>query len=311
MSVVIINKKLAQKKNRSIGEVLTEGKLKLQESRYNKSGQEAELLLSYLLNRERYDLFLNHLLPVSPRKICRYYQWIKQRNKGVPIQYITGFQNFMGLEFQIKEGVFIPRPETEILVEKMIYLIESIPGKDELFFLDIGVGSGVIPITICHHFKKSNKKVHFYAIDISNKALKLAKENAKIFHCENSINFYQKDIFLTLPGLDLPVVFDGIISNPPYIAWDEWHELTDEVSLHEPREALDGGKDGLRFYQEIIQKSPGYLKKENAFLALEIGHNQKEAVYQMITRNRYYKKEVIVFRDYYQNDRGIIAFTGT
>ena len=106
----------------------------------------------------------------------------------------------------------------------------------------------------------------------------------------------------------LPVFFDGIISNPPYIALDKWHELTKEVSLYEPCEALEGGNDGLKFYREIIQKAPRYANKGNVFLALEIGHQQKDAVCKMITNNKYYKKEIITFRDYYQNDRGIIAF---
>ncbi len=299
------------KKDKSIGELLTEGELKLKENGNQRAAEESLLLLSYLLNRENYDLILNRTSDVSSGKIHQYYRWIQQRAKGVPLQYITGFQNFMGSEFKIIKGVFIPRPETEILVEKVIHLIESMPEKDKYSFLDIGVGSGVIPVTICHHLKKSFKNIHFHAIDISQKAIGLAKENAKKYNCENKITFYHGDLFLPLRYLDPPVIFDGIISNPPYISLDEWTELPDEIYLHEPGKALYGGEDGLSFYREIIRQSPNYLRKEDGFLALEIGQNQSNAICKMFVQNGSYKKELITFHDYYQNNRGIIAFTGT
>lgn len=300
--------KITKKKNICIGELLTEGKIKLQENGNPMAAREAELLLSYLLHQEKFDLYFHHSWPVSPDNVFRYHQWINQRENGLPIQYITGFQNFMGMEFRTAWDVFIPRPETEILVEKVIHLIESMPAQDKYCFLDIGVGSGIIPIAICHYFKNRNKNIYFYAIDISHKAIRLAKENAKRFHCEDHIHFLHKDIFLPSMSLQLPIVFDGIISNPPYIELEKLVELSEEISMYEPQEALSGGKDGLEFYREIIQKAPEYLKKENAFLALEIGYNQKNAVSQMIISNSSYKKEIITFRDYYQNDRGLIAF---
>ena len=296
------------KKNICIGELLTEGRDRLQEKGNPLAAREAEILLSYLLHKDKFDLYFNHSRPVTPEQVTRYGQWIKQRRKGFPVQYITGYQNFMGMEFKTARDVFIPRPETEILVEKVIHLIQSLPARDEYFLLDIGVGSGIIPIVLCHYFKKRNQKINFYAIDISPRAIHLAKENAQRFHCQDHIHFLQKNFLEPSTALQFPVVFDGIISNPPYIALEKWHELSEEVSTYEPYEALSGGKDGLAFYRKIIQKAPEYLKKEKAFLALEIGHNQKDAVCKMITGDDRYLKKIITFQDYYQNDRGLIAF---
>lgn len=297
-------------KNICIGELLTQGQLKLKKSGNSNANQETELLLSYLLNKKKFYLYLYPDLPVASKKVQKYCHWIHQRSKGVPIQHITGLQNFMGLDFKVTEDVLIPRPETEILVEKVIQLINTLQKKESYLFLDIGIGSGVIPVTICNHFQKTDKDIYFYGIDISQKALNLADENIKNYHCQNKINLFQGDLFQSLGVFKQTIVFDGIISNPPYIAHDEWEELSEEITLYEPYEAFHGGKDGLNFYRKIIQQSPKYLKS-SGFLALEIGHKQRKAIYQILTLNGSYKKEIITFKDYYQNDRGIIAFANT
>lgn len=310
MSVYItLNSKT--KKNQCIGELLAQGYSRLKGNGNCRARQESQLLLSYLLGKERADLFLNTDLTVSSREVSRFDKWINQRNYGIPIQLITGVMNFMGMEFKVTKGVFIPRPETEILVDQVIQLIHSLPQKREYRFLDIGVGSGVIPIAICDYFKKSSKKIYFYAIDISKKAIKLAKENAKRFHCMDKIEFLQGNLFRPLQDLNQTISFDGIISNPPYISYDEWNHLPNEVTSYEPHRSLYGGEDGLDFYRRIIEQSPGYLKRENGFLALEIGHNQKNSISRLIAQNCYFKKEIITFYDYNQHDRGIIALTGT
>ena len=307
--LVLIDKSM-NKNNRCIGELLNEGQLKLEKYGNSNANQESELLLSYLLNRNKFYLYLNPNLPVTSKKIQQYDQWIHQISKGIPLQYITGFQNFMGLDFKVTEDVLIPRPETEILVEKIIQLINTLPKKDSYLFLDIGVGSVVIPVTVCHNLQKTDKDVYFYGIDISQKAIHLANENIKKYQCQHKINLYQGNLFQSLAEFKKPLLFDGIISNPPYIASDEWDELSEEITLHEPCEALYGGKDGLYFYREIIRQSPKFLKS-NAFLALEIGHKQRNAIYQMLILNGSYKKDIFTFRDYYQNNRGIIAFVNT
>jgi len=297
------------KKKKNIGELLADGELILKKSGNKNAAEESLILLSYLLKREKFDIFLNRSLDVSFRENQRYDEWIDKRAKGIPVQYITGFQNFMGMEFKVAKGVFIPRPETEILVEELIKLIESMPNGVELFFLDIGVGSGIIPISVCQYFQKSNKNIHFYAIDISMKAVELAEENAKKFRCEDRITFLHGDIFFASDLLNSSILFDGIISNPPYISRDEMYGLSDEIYLHEPREALYGGDEGLDYYQEIICQSSKYLKKGKSFLALEIGHKQKDSVCKIIKQSGCFKGKISIFSDYYHNDRAIIAFT--
>ncbi len=299
------------KKKKNIGELLADGELILKKSGNKSAAEESLLLLSYLLKREKFDIYLNRSLDVSFRETQLYYEWIDRRTRGTPVQYITGFQNFMGMEFKIAKGVFIPRPETEILVEELIKLIESMPNEVELSFLDIGVGSGIIPVSICQYFQKSNKNIHFYAIDISMKAIELAEENAKKFKCEDRITFFHGDIFFALKMLNSSILFDGIISNPPYISRDEMYRLPDEIYLHEPRKALYGGEEGLDYYQKIICQSPEYLKKGKSFLALEIGHKQKDPVCKIINQTGCFKEKVSIFSDYYQNDRAIVAFTST
>ncbi len=295
-------------KNKTIGELLLEGDAELRISGNEKANEEAVLLLSYLLNRGKFEIFLEHSVIVSTKIINKYFKWINARKKGVPIQYITGFQNFMGLEFKVKKGVFIPRPETEILVAESIKIIESLPDKPEILLLDIGVGTGVIPISICNYFKESNKKIHFYAIDISKKALKLAKDNAKRFQCEDKIDFFNGNTFAPLKKLPAQTLFDGIISNPPYISKKEMDRLPDEIYYHEPTKALFGGSEGLDYYKKIIYQAPEYLKKRTGFLALEIGHKQKKSVCKIIKQNSNFMKNVKTCNDYFQNDRVVLAF---
>jgi len=299
------------KKKKNIAELLADGELILKKSGNKSAAEESLLLLSYLLKREKFDIFLNRSLNVSSRETQLYYEWIDRRTRGTPVQYITGFQNFMGMEFKTAKGVFIPRPETEILVEEVIKLIESMPDEIELSFLDIGVGSGIIPVSICQYFQKRYKNIHFYAIDISMKAIELAEENAKKFKCEDRITFFHGDLFFALKMLNSSILFDGIISNPPYISRDEMVRLPDEIYLHEPREALYGGEEGLDYYQKIICQSPEYLKKGKSFLALEIGHKQKGSVRKIINQTGFFKEKVSILSDYYQNDRAIVAFTRT
>lgn len=296
-------------KNKTIGELLLEGAAELRISGNKRANEEAVLLLSYLLNRGKFEIFLEHSAIVSSEIIKKYLKWIDARKKGIPIQYITGFQNFMGLEFKVKKGVFIPRPETEILVTESIKIIESLPDKPEIFLLDIGVGTGVIPISICNYFKESKKKIHFYAIDISKKALELAKDNAKRFQCEDKIDFFIGDTFEPLKKLPAQILFDGIISNPPYISKKEMYKLPDEIYYHEPTKALFGGLEGLDYYKKIVCQAPEYLKKGTGFLALEIGHKQKNTVCKIIKQNSKYINNVKTYSDYFQNDRVILAFS--
>ena len=307
MSALLLKKTGKQINTQCIGDLLSKGKILLKKNGSESAEQESILLLSYLLNSKKSDLFLNREVPVSSKKIRQYYQWIRKRREGYPVQYITGFQNFMGLEFAVSEKVLIPRPETELLVEKVIHLIEMLSEKKQFCLMDIGVGSGVIPITLCHYFKNKNRNIDFHAIDLSSDALALASKNARRFHCQNNIQFYQGNLFQPFWRKEQFNTFDGIISNPPYISKMEWDNLPDEIRLFEPPLALLGGEKGIDFYKTIIKEAPQFLKP-GGFLALEIGHQQKNIVCQFIKDNTNFQKEIKTFRDYYHNDRGIIAF---
>lgn len=269
--------------------------------------QESRLLLSYLLNMDFNSLYLNKQNMISGERISKIDEWVKLRNTGMPIQYITGYQNFMGLEFIVSPGVFIPRPETEILVENIIQIINKDSTKKNYKILDLGVGTGIIPITICHHFHGCFKHISFDAVDISKKATELAQKNAEKFCCHQQIKFFTADLFSPYQGRKNKKLFDCVISNPPYITQEEVLSLPREVGNYEPIKALYGGCDGLDYYQRIIDESPVYLK-EDGFLALEIGHKQKNVILSMIQKTEYFCKKVLSIQDYFQHDRVVIAF---
>lgn len=290
-----------------IADLLNYGKFYLNDNHIKEAETEALLLLSYLLNLSKSELFLNRSKPVSLSEIRQYQKWLNKRLNGIPVQYITGFQNFMGLEFSVSAGVLIPRPETEILVEKVLQLIEEKPGKEKIRLLDIGTGSGVIPVSICNYFQKKGKDIVFYAVDKSLKAIKSASKNASHFSCQKNIHFYQGDLFSPFRNDIFLNSFDGIVSNPPYLSKSEWDNLADEIRLFEPSLAFLAGEKGLDFYKNILQESPSFLKP-GGFLALEIGYKQKRDVCTMINKNNNFQKNVISYCDYLQNDRVIIAF---
>ena len=189
-----------------------------------------------------------------------------------PVQYITGSVNFMGLELKVRPGVFIPRPETELLVEKVIQSLHaSLFTLHEPSILDLCTGSGNIAISLA----KSIKNAKIVASDISDEALAIAKENAKFHKCEN-IKFVKSDLFDKVDKQ----LFDVIVSNPPYVSKEDWQDLPMNV-LCEPHLALYAGRGGLDFYKRIFKHAGGFLK-EGGHLAMEIGYDQKDSVAGLI-----------------------------
>ena len=211
-------------------------------------------------------------------------QKIKQ---GIPIQYITNKQEFMGSCFYINENVLIPQPDTEILVEEVLQLVN---GK-ETRILDLCCGSGCIGISLKNFLKKAT--VHLS--DISPKAMEVAKKNAILLNTD--VQIITSNLFENIQE-----TYDIIVSNPPYIETSTIPTLSQEVQ-NEPHIALDGGKDGLTFYRKIIQEAPYYLTK-NGYLCLEIGFHQKKAVTQLLQKNF---ENVITKQDLAGNDRVVIA----
>ncbi|MDP1852805.1 MAG: peptide chain release factor N(5)-glutamine methyltransferase [Candidatus Omnitrophota bacterium] len=231
---------------------------------------EAELILTSLLDCPRHELYLKGGL-LNAKHYARLKDVLKLRSAGLPLQYILGSSEFMGLKIMVREGVFIPRPETEILVETAIKIATGCKLQAaSLNILDIGTGSGCIAVSLA----KFLPEAEVIAIDISLEAINIAQENAELNNVAGRIKFLQSDFFACCL---LPVACcDIIVSNPPYISSDEIKKLPKEVQ-YEPMIALDGGCDGLDFYRKVIKDSPRHLR-ENGYLIMEMGDNQKEAI---------------------------------
>jgi release factor glutamine methyltransferase len=252
---------------------------------------EAELLFSHALGCSRMDLYLNKEKYLNQQEADFISSALSRRIKGEPIQYILGSTEFMGLEIKVDKNVLIPRPETEILAETAIeYAKKEKPGR----VLDLGTGSGCIAIALAKHLAG----LEIDASDISDKAMIVAKENARLNGAR--INFLKSDLFSNLEFRN----YGMIISNPPYIPEDEIKKLQPELQF-EPKTALNGGRDGLDFYRGIILGAAGYLK-ENGLLIMEIGFGQKEGLELIFEKAKLFKIIKIV-KDYQQIERVIVA----
>ena len=251
---------------------------------------EKELILCDLLNCDRPHLYLNGIdsCSLSTQERARYLSILEKRKEGLPLHYILGRCEFFGLEFKIRAGVFIPRPETEILVEKAIEKMkdEGRRTKDVRIF-DIGTGSGNIAISLAKHLP--NAKIT--AVDISPEAICLASENAQLHGVTDRIEFVNADIAAISYQLSA-ISYDIIVSNPPYIKSEDISGLQIEVQ-HEPIIALDGGKDGLDFYPKIMSIAAALLKP-NGLLIFEIGLGQAEDIVAIIADYSQFSVEEII-----------------
>ncbi len=259
---------------------------------------EAEVLFSEILNCDRASLYLKQNLRLNKPEAFKISEALKRRIRGEPIQYILGKTEFMGLEFKVTPDVLIPRPETEVLVEKVIELVTKARGHKttSLKILDLGTGSGCIAISLA----KLLTNVEIDAVDISRRALEVAKFNAALNKVK--IHFIQSNLFPTY--YLQPTTYSLIVSNPPYVAASEIDGLQVEVR-REPRIALSAGEDGLDFYRRIIIDSSRYLKK-GGYLFLEMGFAQKNKIKNIFQKSK--KFQIIeVVRDYNNIDRVIIA----
>lgn len=231
---------------------------------------DAWYLLEYTtgINRAFYYADPEKELADAERK--KYEELIGIRAARVPLQHITGTQEFMGIEFYVNENVLIPRQDTEVLVEEALKILkEEVSGeaKSSVRVLDMCTGSGCILLSFLHY---ATSNVSGTGSDFSAEALKVAEKNAR--RLEEHAEFVKGDLFENVKGK-----FDMILSNPPYIPTAEIADLQDEVRLHDPLEALDGKEDGLYFYRRIIKEAPEYLET-NGFLMFEIGYDQAEPV---------------------------------
>jgi len=258
----------------------------------------AEHLLAHVLKCKRLDLYLAFDRPLQENEIDIYRELIVRRSKAEPLQYIIGSVEFFGFEFKVNSSVLIPRPETEILVEKAL---ETVNKEASLKILDIGTGCGNIAISLAKNLPNS----HLTAIDISEDAIKVAKENSDLNNINGQIIF-QKIDFLNEESLN-ESSFDLIISNPPYIASSDYPGLKPELQNYEPKIALTDNNDGLSFFKEIAKKAKSLLKK-NGRIFFEVGMGQAEEVKNTLIQNNF--SEIEIYKDYSNIDRvvkGVLA----
>ncbi len=260
---------------------------------------DSELLLAHCLNKNRLDLYLNLSNPVSSEKVNNFIQLANRRAEREPVSYIVGHKEFWSLKLAVNRNVLIPRPETEILVEKTLAIINrEMKNYAFLKLLDIGTGSGAVSIAL----SKEAGNLMIFTVDKSKEALDIALKNIKTHNCKEKIKAFCGD---TAKALKKTPFFDIVVSNPPYIASDEIEKLEPEISIYEPRTALDGGEDGLAFYQDLAEQTPLILKK-NGWLVMEIGESQGEEVKKILAADNAFDV-VEIIKDYSERDRVITA----
>lgn len=270
----------------------------------------AELLLGHVLRLRRLDLYLKFDRPLDPMEFVALSAAVDQRLSGMPVQYITGTTEFFSLPFFVTPSVLIPRPETEILVEQAINVMQQLVRDDELdlfrqdqrrMALDIGTGAGVIAICLA----RQCPPLSLYASDISSDALAVARRNAEYHGVADRITFLTGLLFEPLAQFGLEGTVDLIVSNPPYIPRDTLEHLPREVRDFEPHLALDGGIDGMEIHRRIIEEAPRYLKSGGT-LMMEMGADQSASLYQAFIAHSQFHS-VTVIKDYNKMDRVISA----
>ena len=283
-------------------EILAEAEDELRKAKIEEAKTDAWLLFEFIFQIDRTHYFLEMAENIADKEhgaelYQKYKDVVSMRSRHIPLQYITGHQIFMGIDFIVNRDVLIPRQDTEILAERVLKACQSIfeRKREALHVLDMCTGSGCLAISLKI---LSKAPINMTAVDLSEKALKIAVENAKKHCCE--IEFINSNLFEKLEKKK----FDIIMSNPPYIKSKDIPCLMEEVRDYEPLMALDGEKDGLKFYKEITEKAREYFKA-GGILFYEIGCEQTEDVMKILEKNGF--MNIQVFQDLTGMDRVIMA----
>jgi release factor glutamine methyltransferase len=253
---------------------------------------DSEILLSKIIKKNRKYLILNSNEELKKENIKSFDYLVKRRKKGEPIAYLINKKEFWKQNFYINQNVLIPRPDTETLVEETLKLFNV---NSKLNMLDIGTGSGCILLSIL----KERRNFFGTGIDISKKAINVARFNAKMHQLSNRVKFYNSDVDKFLIGK-----YDLVVSNPPYIKRQDLKYLEVDVKGFEPKLALDGGKDGFSKITKVISKTSTLLKRNGRFI-LEIGFGQKKKILSILKQNNFFINKVV--KDYGKNDRCVIS----
>ena len=257
---------------------------------------DVELLLQKCLGDvDRIYIHMNLNKELTNEQEEKFLSMINDRLNCRPIAYIVEHREFMGLDFYVKEGVLIPRPDTETLVEEIIDLCKD----KEVNILDIGTGSGAITVSLAKYLSNAN----LTSFDIADIPLEIGKKNAIKNGVEEKVKFVKSDLFSAIKDKD--VKFDVIVSNPPYIRKSDMNTLHTQVKDYEPYNALEGGIDGLDFYRNITKHSNLYLNK-GGILAYEVGHDQAQDVAMIMKNNGY--TNIYTKKDIQGIDRVVIGF---
>jgi len=263
---------------------------------------DAEVLLSEILRCDRAFLLGHPEAPLSAEAEEILGVWVERRSRGLPVAYILGKKEFWSLEFMVTPAVLIPRPETELLVEASMQMAER--GEKEEAIAEVGCGSGAVVVSLARELREGE----FYASDASADALWVARQNAIRHGVAERISFLRGDLLGAFAGRGMEGKLDQILANPPYIPSSDICQLPREIRLYEPKQALNGGKDGLSVYRRLIPEARRFLKP-GGWLVLEMGEGQGEAISGLLAGSRGFE-EVKIFRDYRGIDRVISARRG-
>ena len=273
-------------------QILKKGENILKKNKIKNPYLDVELILSKVVSRKREEILLNTINKLKNTDVIKFNDYLLRRQQKEPMAYILGYKHFWKYKFLINKSVLIPRPDTELIIEETL---KYLPNDKSKKILDVGTGSGCIVVSLI----KERPKCTATAIDISIKALNVAKTNAKMHQLGNKIKFINIDI-----DKYKSYNYDLIISNPPYINSVELNRLDDDIKFHEPKLALSGGYDGFRDLKKVILKSKKLLKI-NGKLIIEIGHKQKNQCTKILNDNKFYINQIS--KDLSGKDRCIIS----
>ena len=276
----------------NIQEAINRANSFLKLSNIKSSELDSEILMSEVIKKDRAYVILNSKEKLKKNKLNQFYRLIRQRSIGKPIAYLIGKKEFWKYEFNIKEGVLIPRPDTEIIIEETLKVVKN---KSKLKILDIGIGSGCLLLSIL----KERKDFSGVGVDISQICLDISKINSLKLGLKNRVKFFKSNV----DNFDYGK-YDLIVSNPPYIKKLDLNYLEDDVVNFEPKLALDGGFEGISEIRKVIYKSSELIKK-NGKLILEIAFDQKDKVKEILKEEGFYINKVI--KDLANKDRCIIS----
>jgi len=272
-------------------ELINNGSRQLKNKKIYSHKLDSEILLSKVLNKTREELLINLNQKIEPQKIRDFHRLVDRRSLNEPIAYILKKKEFWSKSFFVNNNTLIPRPETELMVEKIVKIFKT---KD-IFVLDIGTGTGCILLSILSELKNSKG----IGIDISSKAIQISNANSRKHELTERTKFYKRSLNEIYHNK-----FDLIVSNPPYIMKKDIKNLNEDIKKFEPKLALDGGNDGLDVIKKVIYKSRSILKIKG-MLALEIGNEQFKKVSKILRSNKFKTKYLV--KDYRENIRCILS----